>query len=267
MSVTRLPALFIGHGSPMNAVEENSFIEVWRQLGKSLPRPKSILIVSAHWYTKYTAVTAMQKPKTIHDFYGFPQILFDCQYPAPGSPQLAQKVADLLAPLPVVLDHEWGLDHGAWSVLVKMYPNADIPVVQLSIDGTKPPVYHYEVGKKLNALRDQGVLIISSGNVVHNLRTLKHKDNAEPYPWANSFNQYVRENLSWQGPADKHPLVNFMDHEGGPLSCPTPEHYLPLLYVLGCRQADEPVTILTDGMLKGSLSMLSAQFGILPSTK
>lgn len=267
MSAPRFPVLFIGHGSPMNAVEENSFIEVWRQVAKSLPRPKAILTVSAHWYTENTAVTAMQKPRTIHDFYGFPQVLFDVQYPAAGSPQLAQKVVDLCAPLPVKLDHKWGLDHGAWSVLVKMYPDADIPVVQLSIDGTKPPVYHYELGKKLNALRDEGVLILCSGNVVHNLRALKMNDDAEPYPWAHSFNQYVRENLNWEGAADKHPLVNFMHHEGGPLSCPSPEHYLPLLYALGCRQTDEQATILTDGILKGSLSMLSVQIGSLPSTK
>lgn len=267
MSEPRLPALFVGHGSPMNALEENTYTETWRQLAKTLPRPKAIVLISAHWYTRRTAVTAMEKPRTIHDFGGFPQALFDAQYPAPGSPQLAQKVAELLAPFPVVMDKEWGLDHGAWCVLIKMYPNADIPVVQLSIDSTKPPLYHYELGKRLNTLRDQGVLVIGSGNVVHNLRTLKWNDDAEPYPWAHSFNEYVRENLSWQGMATEHPLVNFMNHEGAALSCPSPEHYLPLLYALGCRQGDEPVTILTDGNLMGSLSMLTVQIGTLPSTK
>lgn len=267
MSETRLPALFLGHGSPMNALEENEFTETWRQLAKLLPRPKGIVLISAHWYTRRTEVTAMQKPRTIHDFGGFPQALFDSQYPAPGSPQLAQQVAELLAPLPVTLNKEWGLDHGAWCVLIKMYPNADIPVVQLSIDGSKPFLYHYQVGQKLSSLRDQGILIIGSGNVVHNLRALKRRDDAEPYPWAHAFNQYVREHLSWQGPAEKHPLVNFMNHEGAALSCPTPEHYLPLLYALGCRQGDEPVTILTDGNLMGSLSMLSAQIGRTPSIK
>lgn len=265
MSETRLPALFLGHGSPMNALEDNSFTDTWRQLAKTMPRPKAIVLISAHWYIERTAVTAMQKPRTIHDFGGFPQALFDAQYPAPGSPQLAQKVVELLAPLPVRLDHEWGLDHGAWCVLTKMYPEADIPVVQISIDGNKPPLYHYELGQKLTSLRDQGILVLASGNVVHNLRTLKWKDDGEAYPWAHAFNQFVREHLRWQGPAENHPLVNFKKAEGAAQSCPSPEHYLPILYALGCRQGDEPVTILTDGILMGSLSMLSVQIGTMPS--
>lgn len=265
MSEARLPALFLGHGSPMNALEENRFTETWREVAKSLPRPKGIVLISAHWYTRRTEVTAMEKPRTIHDFGGFPQALFDAQYPASGSPQLAQQVADLLSPFSVKMNKDWGLDHGAWCVLTKMYPKADIPVVQLSIDGSKPFLYHYEVGKKLSAFRDQGILVIGSGNVVHNLRALKWKNDAEPYPWAHSFNEYVREHLSWQGPAEQHPLVNFMNHEGAALSCPTPEHYLPLLYALGCRQGDEPVKILTDGNLMGSLSMLTVQVGTTPS--
>lgn len=231
MSETRLPALFIGHGSPMNALEDNSFTDTWRQLAKTLPRPKAIVLISAHWYTGRTSVTAMEKPRTIHDFGGFPQALFDAQYPAPGSPQLAQKLVELLAPLPVELDHKWGLDHGAWSVLTKMYPDADIPVVQISIDSSKPPLYHYEVGRKLSALREQGILVLASGNVVHNLRALKYKGDGEPYPWAHSFNQFVREHLNWQGSAANHPLVNFMNVEGASQSCPSHEHYLPLLYV------------------------------------
>lgn len=266
MSEPRMPAFFVGHGSPMNALEDNKYTETWRQLAKTLPRPKGIVLISAHWYERRTMVTAMEKPKTIHDFGGFPQALFDCQYPAPGSPQLAKKVVELLAPFSVTLDKDWGLDHGAWSVLIQMYPNADIPVVQLSIDGTKPPLYHYEVGKKLNALRDQGILVIGSGNVVHNLRTLKRNDDAEPYPWAESFNNYVREHLSWKGLATEHPLVNYLNHDGAKLSNPSAEHYLPLLYALGCRQGDEPVNILTDGILMGSLSMLTVQIGTMPST-
>lgn len=264
--MSRLPVLFVGHGSPMNAVEDNSFTEAWRKLAKSLPRPEAIVMVSAHWYTRQTAVTAMEKPRTIHDFGGFPQILYDAQYPAPGSSQLAQKVANLLAPTPVALNQDWGLDHGAWSVLIQMYPNADIPVVQLSLDITKPPVYHYEIGQKLSALRDQGILLICSGNIVHNLRTLTWRDDSEPYPWARSFDQYVRDNMNWQGPSDKHPLVNYLQHEGAKMSSPSSEHYLPILYALGARQGDEPISIFTDGILMGSLSMLSIQIGTTPSS-
>lgn len=264
MSETRLPVLFLGHGSPMNAIEENKYTETWRQIAKKLPRPEAIVLISAHWYTRHSAVTAMQNPRTIHDFGGFPQPLYDVQYPAPGSPDLAKKVAKLLS-ISVEMDQEWGLDHGAWCVLRKMYPNADIPTVQLSIDGTKPTLFHYEMGQKLSALRDQGVLIVGSGNVVHNLRTLKWKDDGVPYPWAQSFNQYVRDNLNWQGPAAQHPLVNFKQHEGAELSIgnPAAEHYLPLVYAIGCRQGDEPITVLTDGILMGSLSMLSVQIGTI----
>lgn len=261
MSQTLMPALFLGHGSPMNVLEENIYTETWRQLGEALPRPKAILAVSAHWYTRGTAVTAMEQPRTIHDFGGFPQALFDTQYPAPGSPALAQQIAELLSPVNVQLDQEWGFDHGSWGVIIKMYPDADIPMVQLSIDGTQPPAYHFELGRKLAALREQGVMIVASGNVVHNLRMVKWQGAAEPYPWAESFNQYVRDNLSWEGPTEQHPLVNFMDHQGAALSNPTPEHYLPLLYVLGARLPGEAVTIPVDGIEMASLSMLSVQIG------
>lgn len=261
MTKTRMPALFLGHGSPMNVLEENIYTEAWRELGKNLPRPKAILAVSAHWYTRGTSVTAMENPRTIHDFGGFPQALFDTHYRAPGSPALAHLIAEMLAPLPVTLDEEWGFDHGSWGVLIKMYPEADIPVVQLSVDGTKPPLWHYQLGQQLAALRDEGIMIVASGNVVHNLRMVKWQGEAEPYPWALSFNQYVRDNLSWEGPAAEHPLVNFMQHEGAALSNPTPEHYLPLLYVLGARTADEPVSIPVDGNVMASLSMLSVQIG------
>lgn len=261
MSHSRMPALFLGHGSPMNVLEENIYTETWRELGKTLPRPKAIIAVSAHWYTRGTAVTVMEKPRTIHDFGGFPQALFDTHYPAPGSPALAQQVADALAPVAVELDREWGFDHGSWGVLIKMYPDADIPVVQLSVDGTRPPAYHYELGRKLAALREQGIMIVASGNVVHNLRMVRWGGDAAAYPWAESFNQYVRDNLSWEGESEQHPLVNFMQHEGAALSNPTPEHYLPLLYVLGARAAGETIAIPVDGIVMGSLSMLSVQVG------
>lgn len=261
MSQSRMPALFLGHGSPMNVLEENVYTEAWRALGKTLPRPKAIVAVSAHWYTQGTAVTAMEKPRTIHDFGGFPQALFDTQYPAPGSPELARKVADALAPVQVQLDQQWGFDHGSWGVLIKMYPEADIPVVQLSIDGTKPPAFHFELGRKLAALREQGIMIVASGNVVHNLRMVRWQGDAQPYAWASSFNEYVRDNLSWEGEAEQHPLVNFMQHDGAELSNPTPEHYLPLLYVLGARLPGETVSVPVDGLVMASLSMLSVQVG------
>ncbi|KHN50149.1 dioxygenase [Pectobacterium fontis] len=255
-----MPALFLGHGSPMNVLENNAYTQAWQMLGETLPRPKAIIAVSAHWYTRGTAVTAMENPRTIHDFGGFPQALFDTQYPAPGSPALAARIQDVLSPISVVADQsQWGLDHGSWGVLIKMYPDADIPVVQLSVDGTQPAAYHYELGRKLAALRDEGYMIVASGNVVHNLRMVKWDGDAEPYPWAVSFNQFVRDNLTYQG--DDHPLVNFMQHEGAALSNPTPDHYFPLLYVLGSWDGQEPISIPVDGLEMGSLSMLSVQVG------
>src|SRR5882762_9626213 len=192
---SRMPVVFFGHGSPMNTLERNKYTESWRALGESIPRPKAILCVSAHWYTEGTAVTAMREPKTIHDFYGFPQALFDVRYPAPGDPQLASRVRELLEPVEVRLDESWGLDHGTWSVLKHAYPGAEIPVVQLSIDGTQPPQFHYEVGKRLAPLRDEGVLVAGSGNVVHNLRLMKRAGGA-PFDWAVRFNERIREALA-----------------------------------------------------------------------
>jgi 4,5-DOPA dioxygenase extradiol len=261
MTTSRMPALFLGHGSPMNVLEDNVYTRAWEALGENLPRPKAILAVSAHWYTRGTAVTAMENPRTIHDFGGFPQALFDKRYPAPGSPALAKRVQALLAPLDVIADQEWGYDHGSWGVLIKMYPEADIPMIQLSIDGTKPAEYHYQLGKKLAALRDEGVMIVASGNVVHNLRMVKWEGNSEPYPWARAFDEYVVNNLGWKGEAKDHPLVNFMQHEGAALSNPTPEHYLPLLYLLGTWDGVEPITLPTQGTVMSSLSMLSVQLG------
>lgn len=256
-----MPALFLGHGSPMNALEENHYTAAWEKLGRELPRPRAIIAVSAHWYTRGTAVTAMSMPRTIHDFGGFPQALHDVRYPAPGSPELAQQIAELLAPIAVRADHEWGLDHGSWGVLVKMYPQADIPVVQLSVDATQPPQWHFELGQKLAALRDQGVMIVASGNVVHNLRMLRWDGKGDVFPWANEFDHYVRDNLNWSGPVEQHPLVNYLDHPGAKLSNPTPEHYLPLLYILGTRQPGESISIPVDGIEMGAISMLSVQVG------
>ncbi|MGC6388017.1 4,5-DOPA dioxygenase extradiol [Ewingella sp. S1.OA.A_B6] len=262
MTSPRMPALFLGHGSPMNALEDNTYTRAWQKLGETLPRPKAIVAVSAHWFTRGTAVTAMENPRTIHDFGGFPQALFDKRYPAPGSPALAKQLQELLRPINVTADtSEWGLDHGTWGVLIKMYPDADIPVVQLSIDGTQPAEYHYQIGRKLAALRDEGVMIVASGNVVHNLRRVKWEGNTEPYPWATSFNQYVLDNLGWKGTVKDHPLVNFMQHEDAALSHPSVEHYLPLLYLLGAWDGEEVITTPTDGIVMGSLSMLSIQLG------
>ncbi|OSN06351.1 4,5-DOPA dioxygenase extradiol [Lonsdalea iberica] len=260
MNVSRMPAFFLGHGSPMNVLEDNLYTESWRKLGETFPRPKAIVAVSAHWFTRGTAVTAMDAPRTIHDFGGFPQALFDTQYPAPGSPALARQIQQLLAPVPVRLDErDWGLDHGSWGVLIKVFPQADIPVVQLSVDGTQPAAYHYQLGQRLSALRDQGVMMVASGNVVHNLRQMKWDGEAAPHPWASAFNQFVRDNLTYRG--DNHPLVDFMQHPDAALANPSPDHFLPLLYVLGCRQDKEPVSILIDGIEMGSLSMLSVQVG------
>nr|WP_154324502.1 4,5-DOPA dioxygenase extradiol [Pantoea sp. 201603H] len=261
MLQTRMPALFLGHGSPMNVLEENTYTKSWRRLGEKCPEPKAIVAVSAHWYTPGTAVTAMDAPRTIHDFGGFPQALFDTRYPAAGSPELASQIAKILSPIDVQLDGDWGLDHGAWGVLIKMFPEANIPVVQLSIDGTKPPSWHFELGRKLAVLREQGVMIVASGNVVHNLRMLRRQGETEAWPWATAFNQYVRDNIDWQGPTADHPLVNFMRHEGAALSNPTPEHFLPLLYILGARAEDEAVSVAVDGIEMASISMLSVLVG------
>jgi len=260
MTASLLPALFLGHGSPMNALQDNRYTQAWAALGQSLPRPKAILIVSAHWLTRGTAVTAMSKPRTIHDFGHFPQALFDVEYPAPGSPELAAQVQELLAPIPVHADtHEWGFDHGTWGVLAKVYPDADIPVVQLSIDATQPAEYHFQVGRKLAALREQGVLLVASGNVIHNLRLSVREENVPPYPWAVAYNQFVEDNLDYQG--DDHPLINYMDHEAAKLANPTEEHFIPLLYILGARGENESLSIPINGIEIGSLSMLSVQVG------
>jgi 4,5-DOPA dioxygenase extradiol len=250
-----MPAMFIGHGTPMNALETNRHTEAWRDVAHAAPAPKAILVVSAHWFTQGTGVTAMDNPKTIHDFGGFPQALFDMQYPAPGEASVARRVKELLMPLNVQLDQSWGLDHGAWSILVHMFPKANIPVLQLSIDGTKPPQFHYDLGKQLNALRDEDVLIVGSGNVVHNLGVMRRTNNAAPYNWATTFNDHVRTSLQKR---DHAALVNFESFgEAARLSIPTMEHYLPMLYILGLQRNDDELSILTDGIDLSSISMLS----------
>jgi 4,5-DOPA dioxygenase extradiol len=258
-STTRMPAVFIGHGSPMNALEDNVYTATWHQLAASLPRPKAILAISAHWLTRGSAVTAMAAPPTIHDFGGFPQALSELQYPAPGDPALAARVAELLMPLEVRMDQEWGLDHGVWSVLVKMYPAADIPVVQLSIDATRPTAWHYALGQRLAPLRDEGILLLGTGNVVHNLRMIAWGDQAQPHAWAERFNARVRELLQ------RGELAQLAEYEkwgdDARLSVPSVEHYLPLLYIAGSRHPGEAVTIPADGIALGSLSMLSAVIG------
>ncbi|SFA88017.1 Aromatic ring-opening dioxygenase, catalytic subunit, LigB family [Collimonas sp. OK607] len=260
-NATRMPAIFFGHGSPMNALEDNRYTDAWAQLGASVARlqPKAILSVSAHWYTRGTGVTAMTQPKTIHDFGGFPQALFDVRYPAPGDPQLAAQVRDLLAPVAVAMDQSWGLDHGTWSVLVKAFPKADVPVIQLSIDATQPAQFHFDLGRKLAVLREQGVLIIGSGDVVHNLRLMSRGQDVPVPGWAQRFNDHIRESLV---SGDIQSVIDYADQgQDAQLSVPTPEHYLPLLYVAGAKQDDETISIAVDGIDIGSISMLTAVVG------
>jgi len=255
-----MPALFIGHGNPMNAIEETVYAAAWRKAAASIPRPKAILCISAHWETEGTFVTSMAQPKTIHDFYGFPDELYRVQYPAPGSPELAERVHSLVGSTAVRLDdgYSWGLDHGAWSVLRRMYPEADIPTVQLSLDRSQHPSFHYDLGGELLALRNEGVLIIGSGNIVHNLRLLQWNA-AEPYAWATEFDQKAAE-LILAGQHDRlvaYPALG----ETARLSIPTNEHYLPLLYILALQQPGEPVSFFAEGLPLGSISMRSLRIG------
>ena len=253
------PALFLGHGSPMLAIEPSRYGTAWRELGRTLPRPRAILAVSAHWYIRGSAVTAQAQPRTIHDFYGFPPELFAVQYPAPGDPQLAKRVADLLAPTAVQLDQEWGLDHGTWSVLRHMYPDSDIPVVQLAIDATLRGPQHYALALRLAPLRDEGVLVLGSGNVVHNLRRLQFDQAVTPPAWAATFNAAVRAAIQ----SRRHAELAAYDQldAGAAMSVPTPEHYLPLLYVLALQRPGEIAAMPLDGIELGAISMLCVQLG------
>lgn len=255
-----MPAIFIGHGNPMNAISRNAYTDGWAAIGKSIPRPKAVLAVSAHWYISGCAVTANSAPRTIHDFGGFPKELYEAEYPAPGSPELARRVKDLLSPVSVELDKSWGLDHGTWSVLTHVFPNADIPVVQLSIDERQPPLFHYEMGKRLAALRKEGVLVIGSGNLVHNLHSYAWGNNgAQTFDWAVRFEQQVRE-LLLKG--DDAQIVAYKGlGRDATLSVPTPDHYLPLLYVLGLRKENEEISFPVQGVDGGSVSMLAVRIG------
>lgn len=251
--MTRMPVLFIGHGSPMNTLEQNGFTEAWRAFGQHLPRPKALLVVSAHWFFGATAVTAMSRPRTIHDFYGFPRQLAEFDYPAPGAPDLAREVVEIVKPHWVGLDcDQWGLDHGTWSVLAHMYPSADIPVVQLSINALKPLDYHLDLATKLDRLRSQGVMVVTSGNIVHNLRQLQWDKQDLAYDWAERFDDAVVEQLV-RAPGD---ILRLVEHPDYKLAVPTPDHFIPLLYLAGLAAADktrpEP---LVRGYSMGSISM------------
>ncbi|MGD0697637.1 MAG: 4,5-DOPA dioxygenase extradiol [Terriglobia bacterium] len=255
-----LPAIFFGHGNPMNAVTENVYTEAWRLVGEQLPRPKAILSISAHWFVPGTGVTISTSPRTIHDFGGFPQELYEVQYPAPGDSDLARRVQKMLAPLPVMLDNSWGLDHGTWSVLRHVYPDADIPVVQLSIDETQPASFHFELGRKLASLRGENILILGSGNVVHNLHAYAWgRHMPEPYDWAIRFETEAKEMML---AGEYKPLIQYEKlGSNAMLSIPTPDHYLPLLYVIATAQERETISFPVEGVDGGSISMLSVKIG------
>ncbi len=254
----RMPILFLGHGSPMNAIEENEFVRGFREVGETLPSPRTIVCISAHWYTKGTKVTAMEMPRTIHDFGGFPQALYEVSYPAKGNPKLAKTIKQELVPTEVELDDKWGLDHGAWSVIKHLYPKANTPVIQLSIDYTKPPEYHYGLAKRLNSLRNKGILIIGSGNIVHNLRMmdLRATDRGNyGYDWALEAQQSVNALLK---NGDYKPLLEYK--KGGSaiqLAIPTPDHFLPLVYTLGLQHRRDEMKLFNDKLVGGSISMTS----------
>jgi 4,5-DOPA dioxygenase extradiol len=252
-----MPVLFIGHGSPMNGIEHNEFSNSWAELAKEIPIPKAILVVSAHWLSRGTKITAMDFPETIHDFGGFPRELFDVQYPAPGNPDLAKETASIIKSTEVELAHDWGLDHGAWTVIRNMYPDASIPVLQLSIDYTKGPQFHYELAKELSSLRRKGVLIMGSGNMVHNLRMISFDkmDKEFGFDWAIEMNEIFKKHISRR---NHQALINYESlGAGARLAIPTPDHYYPLLYSLGLQGDNEEVVIFNDKLMAGSLTMTS----------
>jgi 4,5-DOPA dioxygenase extradiol len=255
-----MPAIFFGHGNPLNALEQNPWTDGWKRIGESIPRPKAIVIVSAHWYLPGTLVTGMEKPRTIHDFGGFPRPLYEVQYPAPGDRALAERLRQMLMPVDVELDHHWGFDHGTWSVLCHVYPNADVPVVQISIDETQPAQFHFELGQRLAPLRDEGILVAGSGNIVHNLHAYAWgRHPVDPFDWAVRFEKSARELIE---AGDYAPLVDYESMgRDAMLSAPTPDHYLPLLYVLGAARPGEPVAFPVEGVDGGAVSMLSLRIG------
>lgn len=255
----KMPVVFFGHGNPMNALQKNRYTEGWAAIGAQVPRPSAVLCISAHWYIERTATTINTAPPTLHDFGGFPPELYEVQYPAPGDPQLARRVQQLLAQQSAELREDWGLDHGTWSVLCHVYPQADVPVVQLSINATRDAAYHYEIGRLLAPLRREGVLIAGSGNLVHNLRTYAWGGPREPYDWAIRFEDAAKEKIL----SGNHKSLLSYEAMGrdAALSIPTPDHYLPLLYVLGASEPGDPVTFPIDGIEGGSISMLTVRFG------
>ena len=258
---SKMPVLFLGHGSPMNAIEENEFVTGFRSIVKEIPKPNAILCVSAHWETKGTFVTAMQNPPTIHDFGGFPKELFAVQYPAPGSPDLAKQTKSLISKTEVGLDDKWGLDHGAWSVIKHLYPNADIPVIQMSIDYSQTPQYHYELAQQIKSLREKGVLIIGSGNIVHNLGKVEWRRLNETfgYDWAIEANDKMKKFIL---DGNHKELINFRSQgKAFDLAIPTPEHYLPLLYSLAMQEKNEEVKLFNDKAVAGALTMTSLKIG------
>lgn len=256
----RMPVLFLGHGSPMNAIEDNDFVRGWIAVGKNLPRPSAILCISAHWETRGTWVTAMEKPPTIHDFGGFPEKLYEIQYPAPGNPELAKETMALISKAEVGLDHKWGLDHGTWSVIMHMYPEADVPVIQLSLDYYQPPRYHYELAKGIAPLREKGVLIVGSGNIVHNLGRVawdKPADKEYGYDWAIEAKEKMKKFILT---GDHNSLINYTSQgEAFRLAIPTPEHFLPLIYILALKEENETVSFFNDKNIGGSLAMTSVK--------
>lgn len=256
----KMPMLFVGHGSPMNGIEDNEFSRRWQQMGKEIPEPKAVLCISAHWLTRGTHVTAMENPRTIHDFGGFPQALFDVQYPAPGNPALAKTTAETITTTQVGLDHDWGLDHGTWTVVRHMYPLAQIPVLQLSIDYHKPAQYHYELAKELSVLRTKGVLIIGSGNMVHNLRMIDWNKMHEPefgFDWAIEMNEKFKQHISNN---EHQALIKYENYgTAGKYAIPTPDHYYPLLYILGLQEKHEQASYFNDKAVMGSITMTSVK--------
>lgn len=251
-SQQHMPVLFFGHGSPMNALEENDYTRAWKNIGKALPKTRAILVISAHWYIGATAVTAMTNPRTIHDFYGFPQKLFDVNYPAPGLPELAGEIVEIAKPIWIGKDHDqWGIDHGTWSVLTHVFPKADVPVIQLSINASKPMKYHLELGQQLSNLRNNGVLIVSSGNVVHNLGLIDWKAENNGTDWAQRFDDAVIQQMS-DNPAD---ILKVLEHPDYNLAVPTPDHFIPLLYTAGLASDEGHADALIKGYSLGSLSM------------
>jgi 4,5-DOPA dioxygenase extradiol len=260
-STDKMPVLFLGHGSPMNAIEENEFVSGIRSIGKTIPRPNAVLCVSAHWETRGTLVTAMERPQTIHDFGGFPKALYEVQYPAPGSPELARGIRSLVSGSDVELDEKWGLDHGAWSVIKHLYPDADVPVIEMSLDYYKKPEYHYDLAKELTSLREKGVLIIGSGNMVHNLRLVAWEKLNDDfgYDWALEASGKMK---SFILSGDHKSLINYKSQgRSFELSIPTPEHFLPLLYALALKDENENTTLFNDKPMAGALTMTSVIIG------